>query len=154
MSKKKKNSTYTFSYNQATNIVTKTDVDTGNSWDYLSRPRPGKLVCATRNGATVDKLQAAGNNVRVKHLRWAVYLGQSYSGPFARLIVVPSTFRKDPNYYFSPKGGYTHVVIKRANGEYVCVSSECSQEDPFSYNMGVATALDRLTREELEMLGV
>jgi hypothetical protein len=152
MSKEKKN--YKYEYNPSNNIVTKTDVDTGNTWEYLSRPRPSKLVCPTKNGVTIEKLQAAGNNVRVKHLRWAIYLGQSHVNSTIRLIVVPSTFRKDPNYYFTPKGGYTHVVIRKPSGEYVCVSSECSSDDPFCYAVGVSTALDRLLPEEIEALGV
>ena len=152
MSKEKR--TYSFSYNQENNVVTKTDVVTGNSWSYPSRPKPGKLVSPTKNGVTVEKLQAAGHKVRVKHMRWAVYLRQRYVGPGLRLMAVPSTFRKNPNYFFAAKGGYTHVVIQRPSGEYVCVSSECAQDDPFSYAVGVSTALDRLLPSELEYLGV
>jgi len=145
---------YKYDYDELTNLVTKTDIETGNNWQYLSRPRPGKLVCNTKNGVTVAALQDAGHNVRVKHLRWAIYMGQTHIGPDVRLMVVPSTFRKDPNYYFTPKGGYTHVVIKLETGEYICVSSECSLDDPFCYAQGVCTALDRLTSAELYLLGV
>jgi hypothetical protein len=150
----KKKRTYVFTYNKETNTVTKTDKDTGVTWSYSSRARNNKPAATSKNGVTVEKLLAAGNKVRVKHLRWAVYLGHKCIGDIARLVVVPSSFRKDPNYFFAPKGGYTHVVIQRPAGDYLCVSSECSQDDPFCYAAGVCTALDRLVPEELDYLGV
>lgn len=142
-------SKYTYEYNPSNNIVTKTDTTTGNTWEYLSRSAPIKPVFAAKNGATVDAIHNAGHSVRVKHLRWAIYRGFPN-----RMMVVPSTFRKDPNYVFLPKGGYTHVVVKHEDGQYLCVSSECSLDDPFCYAAGVATALDRLSSAELRWLGL
>jgi hypothetical protein len=157
MSKKEKTAKYAYSYNPSNNLVTKTELATGNTWDYLSRPKHGKPDHTPSNGVTVNALQKAGHNVRVKHLRWAVYWGheamlKNNKGAVSRMMVVPSTFRKDPNYMFLPKGGYTHVVIKKKDGEYVCVSSECSVEDPFCYGAGVARALERLTRKVISEL--
>jgi hypothetical protein len=154
MSNTKKRRSYAFNYNKETNTVTKTDTESGESWNYSSRSRKNKPAPTTKNGVTVEKLLAAGNKVRVKHLRWAVYLGHKTVQDISRLVVVPSSFRKDPNYYFTPKGGYTHVVIQRPTGEYLCVSSECSMEDPFCYAAGVCTALDRLLPEEMGYLEV
>lgn len=141
--------------------MTKTDVTTGEEWNYMSRPRQGKASFTASSGITVDKLTAAGNSVRVKHLRYAVYHGlneklinkKDYDFQL-RKIVVPSTFRRDTMYALLPKGGFTHVVIKHSSGKYICVSSECSEEDPFCYSKGVATALERLTKLDMELLGV
>ena len=149
---------YTYEYNPPTKLVTKKDVETGQEWSYMSIQRPTKQHHVARNGITVAKLQDAGHSVRVKHLRYALYLGQNEfikNREFAvRAIVVPSTFRKDPFYKFLPKGGYTHVVIKTPKGQYICVSSECSEEDPFCYSHGVAAALERLGKLELRHLGL
>ena len=158
MSKKQKGE-YTYSYNPSTNMVTKTDTANGNTWVYASRPKIVKEPAEARNGVTVDKLIAAGHNVRVKHLRYALYWGQSFlrknrSSNSTRVMVVPSTFRHDPEYFLLPKGGFTHIVIKRPSGEYTCVSSECSPEDPFCYNTGVCAALERLTGRDLIALGL
>lgn len=155
MSKKKTKNTYTFEYNPSNNLVTKTDVVTGNSWSYLSRSAPRKPVFAAKNGITVEQLQSVGHNVRVKHIRWAMYAPHmgSHTGRQS-VMAVPSTFRKDYNYLFFPKGGFTHVVIKKSDGGYVCVSSECSIDDPFCYAAGVAAALDRLTDEDIDSLGL
>ena len=149
---------YTYEYNPATKQTTKKDVETGQEWTFFSRARQGKASFAARNGMTVQKLQEAGHSVRVKHLRWALYLGQSELIKNRmvghRMIVVPSTFRRDPMYVMLPKGGFTHVVIKSPSGKYICVSSECSEEDPFCYSQGVAAALDRLTKLDMSLLGV
>jgi hypothetical protein len=157
MSKKEKTAKYTYTYNPSNNIVTKTDLATGNTWDYLARPKNVKPDYSASNGVTVEALQRAGNNVRVKHLRWAIYwqhepVLKNRQGEVSRVMVVPSTFRKDPNYMMLPKGGFTHVVIKKADGEYVCVSSECSQDDPFCYAAGVSRALERLRPSQIREL--
>jgi len=161
MSKKEKKTVqYSFVYDMDTGLVTKQNLETGASWTYPSRPKAQTVSHVARNGVSVAKLQAAGHNVRVKHLRWAIYWGQNSllinrkKDSSYRTIVVPSTFRKDPNYMLLPKGGYTHVVIKTPEGEYVCVSSECAVEDPFCYNAGVATALERLSKEDIKKLNV
>jgi hypothetical protein len=144
---------YKFEYNPSNKIVTKTEIATGNTWHYISRPIPAKPVFKAKNGITVEAIQAAGHNVRVKHLRWAVYIPHTITARASTVaVVVPSTFRKDPNYMFTPKGGYTHVVIKKKDGEYLCVSSTCAPEDPFCYAAGVAAALDRLTLMEIASL--
>jgi hypothetical protein len=150
---------YKYEYCPSTKKVTKTNTITGEEWSWFPRPRPGKVVCNPSNGVTIQKLVEAGNNVRVKHLRLALYWAQPHAigrntTSSMRVIVVPSSFRKDPNYHLLPKGGFTHVVIKRPNGEYICVSSECSEDDPFCYNMGVCVALERLTPTELQLLGL
>ena len=157
MSKKEKTAKYAYTYNPSNNIVTKTDLATGNTWEYLSRAKGEKPNHKASNGVTVEALQQAGNNVRVKHLRWAIYwvhdpVLKNGKGEVSRVMIVPSTFRKDPNYMLLPKGGFTHVVIKKANGDYVCVSSECSQDDPFCYNAGVARALERLRPSQVQDL--
>ena len=139
-------------YNEHTNSFTRVDKD-GCSWTWRARPRPTKPVLVAKNGLTIQKLQEAGNSVRVKHLRWAMYWPhydkRRYLG---RALVVPSTFRGDPSYKFLPKGGYTHVVIKDKAGNYVCVSSECAEDDTFCYAAGVAAALDRLDAAHIGML--
>lgn len=161
MSKKEKKAVqYSFMYDVDTRVVTKQDPRTGASWTYASRPKIGKALFTASNGVSVAKLQAAGHNVRVKHLRWAIYWGQNSllinrkKDSSYRTIVVPSTFRKDPNYMLLPKGGYTHVVIKTPDNAYICVSSECAVEDPFCYNLGVATALERLSTADIKKLNL
>jgi hypothetical protein len=161
MSKKKKEHNYTDTYNPSTNKVTRLDTVSGETWEYFPRPKIVAEEYMAKNGVTVDSLIAAGNKVRVKHLRYALYMGlneklvnkkrRDYE---LREIVVPSTFRKDPMYTLLPKGGYTHVVIQHSSGKYVCVSSACSKEEPFCYARGVATALDRLSKFEMSVLGV
>jgi len=148
-------SKYTYSYNPSNNVVTKTDSSTGNTWEYLSRSKSVKPAFKAKNGITVGMLQAAGHSVRVKHLRWALYTPHALTAKTGMTaIVVPSTFRKDPSYIFTPSGGFTHIVIKKEDGEYICVSSICSQDDPFCYAAGVAAALDRLTAKEIVSLGL
>ena len=161
MSKYKNSELYTWKFDKSTGIVTKTEISTGNNWSWVPKPRPVKAVCAPKNGVTVDMLSKAGNKVRVRHLRWAAYLGheehvsKKYGGFFlSRMIVVPSSFGKDPLYLLRPKGGYTHITIKTDMGKYVCISSECSLEDPFCYRKGVEKALERLTDYELAELGI
>ena len=149
---------YTTSFDERIKLFTRVDNHTGETWAWYAREKPKQIVHTAKNGVTVAKLQAAGNNVRVKHLRWALYLPSTtaYSRRQAtsRAIVVPSTFRSDPMYAFLPKGGYTHVVIKHPSGKYICTSSECSEEDSFCYAAGVASALGRLTVLERGLLGV
>lgn len=157
----KENTEYKYYFNPDNGMVTKENPATGETWTYLSFKRKGKANFKASNGITVDKLVAAGNSVRVKHLRYALYRGlneklinkKDYDFELRR-IVVPSTFRKDVMYELLPKGGFTHVVIKHPSGKYICVSSECSEQDPFCYSMGVATALERLSRLDMELLGV
>jgi hypothetical protein len=161
--------TYTTTYDEQTNSFTRVHKD-GCSWTWRARPKPVKPVFAAKNGLTIQKLQEAGNSVRVKHLRWALYLplydvyrksinrnssarlDAPHSYIASRALVVPSTFRSDPMYIFLPKGGYTHLVIKHKSGRYICVSSECSEDDPFCYAAGIAVALDRLTPSEINLL--
>jgi hypothetical protein len=157
MSKKQKTAQYTYSYNPSNNLVVKTELATGNTWEYLSRPKPTTPDNTPANGVTVEVLQNAGHNVRVKHLRWALYwahdpLRHNKQGMVSRMMIVPSTFRKDPNYMLLPKGGFTHVVIKKKDNSYVCVSSECSSDDPFCYSAGVARALERLSPRDIKEL--
>lgn len=149
---------YITTFNEQTQRFRKTDTLSGRWWEWSGRgKRNAPVQNKAKNGITIEKLQAAGNSVRVKHLRWALYLPQfdvqSYGRrAVGRAIVVPSAFRGDPMYSFLPKGGYTHVVIKHKSGNYVCVSSECAEDDTFCYSAGVATALDRLTDLEIGLL--
>lgn len=149
---------YITTYDDKVKMFTRVDATTGESWAWEARKKPTKTSHTAKNGMTVTKLQTAGNSVRVKHLRWAVYLPQVQTifkrSNECRAIVVPSTFRCDPMYKFLPKGGYTHIVIKSKSGKYICVSSECSDEDSFCYAAGVASALDRLSRLDIKFLGV
>jgi len=147
---------YTVVFDEQRQKYIKTETATGRTWEWSARKRPTKPTYASKNGVTVESLQVAGNSVRVKHLRWSLYLPQfnvwgnrNHQG---RAIVVPSTFRKDPMYVFLPKGGYTHVVIKHKSGNYICVSSECAEDDTFCYSAGVAAALDRLSAAEIKLL--
>jgi len=150
-------SRYTTEYHEVSDTFIKTDHLNHKMWAWKARPKPVKPVFAAKNGLTIQQLQEAGNSVRVKHLRWALYL-PLYDVPrnsrniASRALVVPSTFRSDPMYIFLPKGGYTHLVIKHKSGRYICVSSECSEDDTFCYAAGVATALDRLTSTEINLL--
>jgi hypothetical protein len=148
------NSSYTYEFNELNGLMTKTEVETGNTWMYPARPKPEKPVFKAKNGVTVESIQQAGHSVRVKHLRWALYVPHVLTMGYKaiRTIVVPSTFRKDSNYVFDSHGGYTHVVIKKKDGKYLCVSSECAPSDPFCYAAGVAAALDRLTSDEIRSL--
>ena len=129
------------------------------TWKSLSDFRK-KSTFSASNGVTMKMLQEAGHSVRVKHLRWAIYmgLGERTAGRSAkaqkvlRAIVVPSTFRKDPMYTLLPKGGFTHISIKTPEGKYICLSSECSDNDPFCYQQGMAKALERLSRYDINLL--
>lgn len=166
MSKKyKNNEEYTWEFNEKTQEVTKTNKLSGQVYVWKAKPRPKGPKCNPSNGATIEKLQEAGHSVRVKHFRWAEYaaihdsfIKKKKSLDFTAKphpICVPSTFRKDPMYYFLPRGGYTHVVIKPKNSDkYICLSSECSTKDPFCYAIGVEKALERLSSFELGYLGL
>ncbi len=151
---------YTWEYNEVLGTVTKTEIATGNNWVWVPKPRPSKAVCAPNNHISVAQLAEAGNKVRVRHFRWAYYLphgeymikkdGETYH----RLIVVPSSYRRDPAYALYPKGGYTHITAKTKTGDYVCASSDCSIEDAFCYRKGVEKALERLSSYDLAILGI
>ena len=154
---KESNGRYITVFDEQTKQFTRTDTSTGRTWSWYGRNRPTAPKYYAKNGITIEKLQAAGNSVRIKHLRWALYLPQfdvrgHNRRPLGRAIVVPSSFRSDPMYVFLPKGGYTHIVIKHKTGNYICVSSECAEDDSFCYAAGVATALDRLTPTEIKLL--
>lgn len=166
MSKKYKNSAmYSWSIDEVSKEVTKRNNATGETWTWEAKERPKGPRCNPSNGVTIKKLQEAGHSVRIKHLRWASYLaindGMKKRKKKSELefethtICVPSTFRKDPLYAFQPKGGYTHIVIKpKGHDKYICLSSECSKEDPFCYALGVEKALERLTSFEMGYLGL
>lgn len=159
MSKKLKSETYTWAIDESTEVVTKTDNASGASWSWKVKHRPSKARCNPSNNVSIQKIHEAGHNVRVRHLRWAYYLASeekfnSSRRHAPRAIVIPSAFRKDPFYHTLPKGGYTHITIKTKRGDYICVSSECSKEDPFCYTKGVEKALERLSKLELNYLGV
>jgi hypothetical protein len=167
MSKKYKNSAqYSYSMDDITGLVTKLENTTGETWTWKAKARPEGPKCNPSNGVTIAKLQEAGHSVRVRHFRWAYYAPlldnvkrlrkskQVYlDAPHA--ICVPSTFRQDPMYSFSPKGGYTHIVIKpKSSDKYICLSSECAKSDTFCYATGVEKALERLTSFEMGYLGL
>lgn len=139
-------------------LCVRTEVATGIKWSWFVRPPKVKPMFTAKNNVTLKILEDAGHNVRVKHFRWALYLGHNerlsnHQRHTLRPIVVPAIFRKDPMYTLLPKGGYTHISIKTALG-YICVSSECAEEDPFCYQLGVVKALERLTVTELRLLGL
>lgn len=154
---------YTWSFDEDAQEVTKKHIISGKTWTWTARARPKGPKCNPSNGATIQKLQDAGHSVRIRHLRWARYAALNdvrkknkreleYD---SRVICVPSTFRKDPLFAFLPKGGYTHIVIKpKGSDKYICLSSECSKNDPFCYALGVEKALERLTSFELGYLGL
>ena len=154
------NSEYTTTFDENIKLFTRTHNASGVKWAWYARERPKRTTPVARNGMTIAKLQQAGNSVRVKHLRWALYLphyrtwARSSGHPEAKKIVVPSSLRQDPMYVFLPKGGYTHIIIKNPEGKYICLSSECSDKDSFCYASGVAAALDRMTPLEMSLLGV
>lgn len=139
--------------------VTRTHVPSGKQWHWTSRPKERKRFYRARNGVTVDSLVEDGLKVRVKHFRLARYLGQMEklkpreSHMFeARVIVIPASFRKDPMYHVLSRGGYTHISIQSKDGKYICLSSECAEQDTFCYRLGIAKALERLTDTEMELL--
>lgn len=146
-------------YDPATERFTRTHKESGRTFAWYARERPKKPVFKANNGVTVQIIEDAGHEIRVKHLRWALYIGQTERARRGRQyeyelhpICVPSTFRKDPMYKLLPKGGYTHISIKTPEGRYICVSSECSEEDPFCYQLGTVKALERLSREDIQLL--
>jgi hypothetical protein len=148
-------------FNEETNQFTRENTKEARTYHWQGRGKPKKPVFTAKNGVTIAMLEAAGHKLRVRHLRWALYLGQSerprkrLSHDFElRAICVPSTFRKDPMYSLLPKGGYSHISIKTPEGKYICVSSECSEEDPFCYQLGTVKALERLTKQDIELLGL
>jgi hypothetical protein len=153
---------YLWSIDEATGIVTKQELSSDRTWTWKVKPRPKKAKCSPKNGVSIQKIADAGHKVRVRHFRWAYYLGtmERASGRNTgvsfkpRPIVIPSSFRRDPLYSLLPKGGYTHITIRTKDDEYVCLSSECSPIDPFCYTTGVEKALERLTHYELEYLGL
>lgn len=153
-----KNPRYTFKV--LGNSVLKTDELTGTGYSWEPRVRKVRLKRKASNGVTIESLEQAGHKVRIKHFRWATYEEFRYvpdkrdpASGTARGIVVPSVFRKDPAYTLAPNGGYTHIVITHGkSGKVFCVSSECSQEDPFCYSKGVAAAFERLSAEDISHL--
>lgn len=148
----------------ATGLFTRVHEESGRTFVWVARKKRTKPVFKARNGVTIELLEKAGHKIRVKHFRWAVYLGlneRPIKGRFSsthdyemRAICVPSTYRKDPMYRLLPKGGYSHISIKTPEGKYICVSSECSESDPFCYLLGTAKALERLTAADLALLKV
>ena len=153
---------YMWSIDEATDVVTKQELASGRTWSWKVKPRPKKTKCSPSNKISIQKIADAGHKVRVRHFRWAYYLGtlervtaRKLASNFKpRPIVVPSSFRKDPLYSLLPRGGYTHITIKTKDDKYVCLSSECSPHDPFCYAKGVEKALERLSHYELEYLGL
>ncbi len=154
---------YMWVMDEATGAVTKTELASDRTWTWVPKPRPSKAKCSPKNGVSIQAIADAGHKVRVRHLRWAYYLGigertrnmRNTGKDYAnRAIVVPSSFRRDPLYLLLPKGGYTHITIKTKDNNYVCLSSECAINDPFCYTTGVEKALERLTDDELRYLGI
>jgi hypothetical protein len=155
---KKEIAWYSTVFDEQSNRFVKTDKVTGKSWSWPYKERPSrKTHTVSSNGVTIDKLTAAGFKVRIRHLRYALYIpNDSFIGLYigVREIVVPSTFRHSPHYKLQPKGGFTHITINMKDQDYICLSSECSKKDPFCYNVGIATALSRLTAGDLSRLGL
>jgi hypothetical protein len=155
---KKEIAWYSTVFDEQSNRFVKTDKVTGKSWSWPYKERPSrKTHTVSSNGVTIDKLTAAGFKVRIRHLRYALYIpNDSFIGLYigVREIVVPSTFRYSPHYKLQPKGGFTHITINMKDQDYICLSSECSKKDPFCYNVGIATALSRLTAGDLSRLGL
>jgi hypothetical protein len=156
---------YMWVMDDSTGTVTKTEMASGRTWTWTPKPRPSKAKCSPKNGVSIQAIAEAGHKVRVRHLRWAYYLGTNERTQMLRSnrekrvynyrpIVVPSSFRRDPLYVLLPKGGYTHITIKTKENKYICLSSECATNDPFCYTTGVEKALERMTRDEVRYLGI
>lgn len=148
----RRNTQYVFSQDPNSARVNKLDTDTGLTYCWLPRSRSQRDTKSytESNKKIIEALHALGYHVRIRHFRWATYQQQrelfkkNTREYFARTIVVPSTFTKNPMYTILPKGGYTHITVKDSNDQVLCASSECSVEEPFCYAAGVAEALRRL----------
>lgn len=165
--KSKVSDRYVTVYDDARGLMVKTDTHGFGQWVWKPSKKKVKKDYTPKNGWSVQKLVEAGCVVSVFHFRWATYGKHSTMkdefkfAPYTskamfapqRLIVVPSSFRKDPDYTLSSHGGYTHVRIRRGDLE-VCVSSECALEDVFCYKFGVKAALERLGYPELSVLSL
>jgi hypothetical protein len=125
----------------------KTDHETGRVYQWRKRKKPVRVTHRAHTGVTLDQLTELGHKVRIKHFRYAEYRRMP-----GVLLIVPAVFRHDPNYRLLHKGGYTHITIRAASGEYICVSSACSPLDSFSYSAGIARALERLSDPDLALL--
>lgn len=103
-----------------------------------------KLRYETKNGLTIHNLRQAGHVVSISHIRYSDVEGVKNPVP------VPSYLRGA--FKLSPRGGATHISILKPNGEWICVSSICHQDDCFDYKLGVKTALEQLTQAEADEL--
>jgi len=148
----RRNARYVFSQEPDSVRVSKLDTVTRHTYCWMPR---NSIQRQTKNYKESNKkiivaLQTSGYHIRIRHFRWAIYQQQreifnkDTREFFARTIVVPSTFVKNPMYNILPRGGYTHITVKDSNGQFLCASSECSIEEPFCYSVGVAEALRRL----------
>ena len=146
-------------------------VSTGEEWLYEIRTNPRKSQkpnYVASNGVTLEKLQTAGFRVAISHTRWADYYARGFKpGPHGfkdssrALVLVPSSFKKNSNYRLMACGGYTNIQIYSSNVSKtpvllsdICLTSECSTEEPFCYKMGVKQALQKLTKEEIAELNL
>ena len=153
---------YTRSHCLLAKQYVRTDKETGKQWIWPAKEPLSKRSYIPVHGLGLAKLTALGHKVRVFHQRWGVYLRQGrkriegIAGPVyepRHNLVIPVGFRMCDDYEFSSYGGYTHIQIKhKETGKLYHLSSECAKEDNFCYKEGVKTALDHLTRDEVDQL--
>ena len=153
---------YTVTFDDAGKVVTKKDNISGQEWSWPFREKnnqPQKNKIVAPNGITIEKIANKGYKVRVRHFRYALYeshrpLKVKNKTSVHNVIVVPSSFRRNKMYTLLPKGGFTHITIQLAAKKYLCYSSACAEDEPFCYNVGVATALARMDKETIDTLGL
>ena len=116
-----------------------------------NRKAAKQLKYATSNGLTVYGLRQQGFDVGVTHIRNAHVPGVEHPVP------VPSYLKHI--HPLAARGGATHIVIgiqdkNKPETVYslLAVTSVCHEIDSFDYKLGVKTALDQITPEDLKYL--
>jgi len=129
--------------------LTKTEVNPVEA--KANRKAAKQLKYATTNGLTVYGLRQQGLDVSVTHIRNAHVPGVAHPVP------VPSYLKHI--HPLAARGGATHVVVgitdkQDADKVYslLAVTSVCHEVDSFDYKLGVKTALDQITPEDLKYL--
>jgi len=107
----------------------------------------------TNNGLTIHKLRAAGNTVKVTHIRYTdvdVTYGQASRANCVATLPLPSYLRG--MFPFNSKGGATYIVVTNRRGKKFAVYSACHELDSFDYKLGVKLALEQFDEAQAKSL--
>jgi len=133
-----------YTFKEVKGVVHKKDNHTGLTHKFRKRDRSQKRNYRPQNGVTLEILKAAGYEVTIQHLRYFHMVNTGQEGHRQPLVIVADiSFRHDDSYTLLPRGGFTHLIIKRG-GEALNLTAKCHESDMFDRREGVKRALERL----------